>query len=411
MKIAHTSTPVVVLASPHHGGLAVTRSLGRLGIPLFNVDATRWAPALFSRYCRGKFVWDLDSAAPAKSVDRLVSIARGVGRRCILIPTTDQAAIFVSDHGEHLKDWYLFPSQQRAIVHSLCSKKNLWDLARKFRVPTPQTFCPQSRAELLEYLESVELPVMVKGVEGKLKTATGKTKMIIRSRQEARALHCLIEETTARNLIVQEYIPGAEDTVWMFNGYFNKQSECLAAFTGRKLRQCPIYTGVTSLGICQKNEVVEENAKQFMQALGYQGIVDIDFRFDARDGQYKVLDVNPRIGSTFRLFVSNDGMDVARILYLDLTGQPVTPARAQEGRKWMVEDYDLAACFRYRQERKLILREWFRSLSGIRESAFLAKDDPIPMLMMLREDAAELWRRRTLRVAAGRQNPHSNGEV
>jgi D-aspartate ligase len=79
------------------------------------VHATRWAPALFSRYCRGKFVWDLDGAASAKSVERLVSIARKVGRRCILIPTTDSAAIFVSDHAEDLKEWYLFPPQSRWI--------------------------------------------------------------------------------------------------------------------------------------------------------------------------------------------------------------------------------------------------------------------------------------------------------
>ena len=403
MKIASTSTPVVVLASPHHGGLAVTRSLGRLGIPLFNVDASRLAPAFFSRYCRGKFVWDFDGAA---SVEPLVDIARQAGRRCILIPTTDSATIFVADHAEDLKDWYLFPLQSRWIVHSLCSKKCLWDLARKFHVPTPETFCPQSRAELLKYLERVELPVMIKGVEGRLKALTGKNKMNIRTRDEGLEMCQHIEEMTMRNLVVQEFIPGGEDTVWMFNGYFNRRSESLAAFTGRKLRQCPIYTGVTSLGVCQRNDVVEETATRFMRALGYQGIVDIDFRYDTRDGQYKVLDVNPRIGSTFRLFVSEDGMDVARILYLDLTGQPVTPTRAMEGRKWIVEDYDLGACFRYCQERKLNLREWLSSLRGIEESAFLAADDPLPVLMMLREDAAELWRRGAAKAAAGaRPNP------
>ena len=130
-----------------------------------------------------------------------------------------------------------------------------------------------------------------------------------------------------------------------------------------------------------------------MKAAGYQGIVDMDFRYDARDGQYKLLDVNPRIGSTFRLFVSEDGMDVARALYLDLTRQPVPPARLAEGRKWVVEDFDLTASFRYSRDGMLNFREWARSLRGIQESAFFCLDDLAPVLMMLRADISEFFRR------------------
>ena len=44
----------------------------------------------------------------------------------------------------------------------------------------------------------------------------------------------------------------------------------------------------------------------FMQAIGYHGILDIGYRRDQRDGSYKVLDVNPRIGCTFRLFAASE---------------------------------------------------------------------------------------------------------
>lgn len=179
----------------------------------------------------------------------------------------------------------------------------------------------------------------------------------------------------------------------MFNGYFNERSECLVGFTGRKLRQCPVCTGGTSLGVCERNEVVEEIAKRFMKAVGYDGVLDMDFRYDARDGQYKVLDVNPRVGSTFRLFVSEDGMDVARAFYLDLTGQPLKPAAARDGRKWFVEDFDLVASLRYRRDGKLGFPEWLRPFRDLQESAFFALDDPLPMLLMLRSGFSELFRR------------------
>jgi hypothetical protein len=78
-----------------------------------------------------------------------------------------------------------------------------------------------------------------------------------------------------------------------------------------------------------------------MQEIDYSGIVDMGYRYDRRDGKYKLLDVNPRVGATFRLFVGSNGMDVVRALYLNLTGQPVRSGRAREGRKWIVEQSDL----------------------------------------------------------------------
>jgi D-aspartate ligase len=393
MMKTNTRTPVIVLASPHHGGLGVTRSLGRLGIPVFNVESNRWAPALFSRYSRGKFVWDLDTAPPERSVEYLAEVARKLGGRCILIPTTDRTAVFVADHAAALNEWYLFPAQSREQVRALSSKKEMNRLAGMFHIPTPKTLYPQTRADLLECVKSLDFPVMIKAVDCLPRKRDSKAKLIIRTRRDLFEVYDWIGEAAVRDLIVQEYIPGGEDAVWMFNGYFNQRSECLAGFTGKKLRQCPLYTGVASLGICQDNPAVSTAAGRFMQAVGYRGVVDMDFRFDARDGQYKLLDVNPRIGSTFRLFVSEAGMDVARALYLDLTGQPVAPAHAPDGRKWMVEDLDLVAAFRYCRSGRLRVREWLRSLRGIRETAFFAPDDLLPLLLMLRADASELLHR------------------
>jgi amino acid adenylation domain-containing protein len=392
MKV-DTSTPVVVLACPHHGGLGMTRSLGRLGIPVFNVDSTRWAPASFSRYCRGRFVWDLGNSPAEKSVAKLVEVVRKIGRRCVLIPGTDRAALFVAEHAAALESWYVLPAQNRALTHSLCSKKEMLDLAAKHNVATPATIGLETRTERIESLKRIELPVIVKGLDGRARERYRKTKLIIRTRQQLLALYGWVGESDAPGLIAQEYIPGSEDTVWMFNGYFNARSECVAGFTGRKLRQCPVYTGVTSLGICQKNDAVEQAAKRLLTRVGYRGMVDMDFRYDARDGQYKLLDVNPRLGSTFRLFVSTEGLDVARVCYLDLTGQPVSSVHLAEGRKWVVEDFDVVSSLLYMLDGSLRFQDWVKSFLGVQESAFFAWDDLLPVLLMLRADAAQLIRR------------------
>ena len=63
-----TSAPVLVLGSARHGGLGLTRSLGRLGVSVYVVDADPDAPAFHSTYCRGKFVWDIDRVPVSDSV-------------------------------------------------------------------------------------------------------------------------------------------------------------------------------------------------------------------------------------------------------------------------------------------------------------------------------------------------------
>jgi predicted ATP-grasp superfamily ATP-dependent carboligase/ubiquinone/menaquinone biosynthesis C-methylase UbiE len=379
-----TSTPVLVLtASPPahrapHGGLGILRSLGRLGVPVYTVDSDPRRPASYSRYLRGRFVIDLVTADPDATVEYLLEVGKRIGSRAILIPTWDDMAVLVSDHFEALSERFDFPQQPDGLARSLAGKKDMYLLARRHSIPTPEASFPSSVEEVRSFAATATFPVMLKGIAGyRLQERTGRKMVIVDNAGELVRLYQEMEDPADPNLMLQEYIPGGDDAVWMFNGYFNHESDCLVGFTGRKLRQTPVYTGATSLGICLKNDVVEETTRRWMKELGYRGVLDIGYRYDARDGQYKVLDVNPRIGGTFRLFVARNGTDVARALYLDMTGQPVPVAELVEGRKWM-DERDVISCLHYRRDHRLTLRQWASSLKGVRETIYFARDDLAP---------------------------------
>jgi D-aspartate ligase len=389
-----TSTNVLLLSSVYHGGLAITRTLGRLGVAVYVVAADTWAPAVFSKYCRGRFVWDFNRAPREHSLAFLAAIGRKLGRRAILIPTADTTALFVAAHADPLREWFLFPQVPFDLTHSLCSKKKMYFLARSVGVATPNTFFPASRQDVLAFAEEARFPIMLKAIEDRrAKNPAARKKVIVREKQQLLEHYTIMEDPRHPNLVLQEYIPGGEDASWMFNGYFGQNSECLFGLAGKKIRQYRPSVGITSLGVCQPNATVVETTKAFMKAIKYRGILDIGYRYDARDGLYKVFDVNPRIGCTFRLFVSDNGMDVARALYLDLTGQPVVAGHDLPGRKWMAEDIDLATSFYYWRDGKLTLREWLRSFQGLQESSFLAWDDLHPMLSICLCDFRHLFRR------------------
>lgn len=348
LLVRDTSTPALVLGSAHHGALAITRSLGRLGVRVYNLDKSRWAPAFSSRYCRESLVWNLEEAPPSHSVDYLLEIARRIGRPCVLIPITDAASLFLADHANVLRESFLFPKQDPGLVRALYNKKLMHRLAAGLDIPSASVFFPQSLDGLREYLASAKFPLVLKATDGIRMEQRGlPTKAILHNRGELQKILELLEDSDLPDVMLQEYIPGGPESVWMFDGYFDEDSECLFGMTGRKLRQYPAYTGASSLAVCAPNETVEKTTRRFMKAIGYRGVLDIGFRFDQRDGLYKVLDVNPRVGTSFRLFTDEGGLDVVRALYLHLTGQPVLGGKASWGRRWIVEDLDMMSTVRY----------------------------------------------------------------
>jgi D-aspartate ligase len=387
MRTTPGAVPAVILKFDpnvyHHGALGIVRSLGRLGVPVHAVQEDRWAPMGRSRYLRGRFPWPQASDHGA-TLEQLMSWGSRMTSRAVLIPTDDIASIFVADHAGVLEQFYRFPRQEPGVARALCSKAELYHLCKQHGVPTPEVWFPTSRDDVRAISAQATYPLVLKAINPwLLDHATRRPSVVIAN--DAEELHDLydrLEDPQKPNLMVQEYIPGGADSVWMFNGYLDQSSEMLVHFTGQKIRQHPPYTGMTTLGVCRANAEVEATSERFLKSLGYKGIVDMGYRYDARDGQYKLLDVNPRIGATFRLFVGTSGIDVARALYADLTGGSVDGSATREGRRWLVENYDVVSSVRYVRDGALSLAEWRRSFEDVDEAAWFAADDPLPFVVM-----------------------------
>lgn len=378
----NNSVPVVVIAPGYHGH-GIARSLGRLGVPVYGVHADHRSPAARSRYWRENFYWDINKASPEESVDWLLGLTREIGSRSILIPTDDYSCILVADHAVALKEGFLFPNQPAGLARSLSSKQKMYYLCKKYSIPTPETVFPRCRDDVIEFLNETTFPVMLKGIDTvALFKQTGKRMVVVEDGESLLKQYDELETPEAPNLMLQEYIPGGSELVWMFDGYFDDESNCLLGITGKKIRQYPAYSGVTSLGVCVANEVVEGQTSDFMKAIGYRGILDLGYKYDVKTDQYKLLDVNPRIGTTFRLFVDTNGMDVARALYLDLTGQTFVTGESREGRKWVVENFDLVSSPSYCRHGRLGIRGWIGSYRGVEEASWFARDDLAPFFSM-----------------------------
>jgi D-aspartate ligase len=383
MEVRDTSLPVLVLKTEDYGSLGVMRSLGRLGIPMYGVHPTRWPITAFSRYCRKVFTLDVETIPAEQSVDSLLEIAGRIGSRPLLIATNDATTLFVARNASRLKEGFLFPDNPTQVVWSLYNKKEMYFLAKRLSIPTAETVFPESRAHVLEFCEKAQFPVMLKASDGiSVSRRTREKMLIVKSKEDLIRHYDAMEDASNPSLMIQEYIPGTDATVWMFDGYFDENSECRFGMTARKIHQTPVYTGMTALGVCLPCAEIEEATRALVKAVGYKGILDIGYRYDKRDRTFKLLDVNPRLGASFRLFVAKDGMDVARAQYLHVTGQPIPVSEMCVGRKWIVEDRDLVSCVKYYRHGVLTPRDWLASYAGIQECAWFASDDVKPFLRM-----------------------------
>lgn len=378
----NTNTPVLILGCKL-GGLAIMRSLGVLKVPIFGVDGETDAPGFLSKYCRGRVVMKLETGKANQYLEAILRIGWDLGKGTILIPTSDDLQVFVADNRDALSDTFRFPNNDVDLIKALVSKQGMHKLAVQHGVPTPSIYFPHHLEDVEHFSKDTKYPVMLKGIDGnRLQARTGKKMLVVRSRDELLENYRLMEDPDQPNLMIQEYIPGDDDQIFIFNGYFDEKSECLAAFTGHKIRQYPVHVGCASLGICTWNEKVAKITEDFMKDLGYRGILDIGYRWDPRDGLYKVLDINPRIGQAFRLFVAENGMDVVRVLYRDLGGEEVGLINPREGRKWIIEDYDIESSLDYYREGTLSFRAWLKSFKGLEEGAWFSWRDPVPFLMI-----------------------------
>ena len=193
--------------------------------------------------------------------------------------------------------------------------------------------------------------------------------------------------------MVQEYLPPETSQDWIFQGYFNARSECLLGFTGVKHRAWPPGFGLTTFASTVANHTLAATAIEFCRRVRYCGIVDMDWRLDQRDGEYRLLDCNPRVGAQFRLFENTAGIDVVRAMHLDLTGHPV-PTGPMVSRSFVVENLDLASRLTGPRPRRACDPGHDRV-----ERAWFATDDVLPFVSMAIRQLGPVYKRVRPRLA------------
>ncbi|MFD0274852.1 ATP-grasp domain-containing protein [Kitasatospora sp. NPDC127111] len=359
-----------------HVSLGVTRSLGRLGVPVHAMVEDRFTPSAVSRYLTGRLVLPTTGFEDQEElVAALLRIGRTIGRRSVAVAVGDEAAVLLAEHADRLAPYFLLPPVPSGLPRRLASKQELERICRRYGVRTPRTCTPGDRDELLAQARWLGYPLVLKNREAwtRLRAPVVHHTTVVRDQRE---LLASCPSGGSPSVVLQEYIPAESAEDWFTQLYCDTAGVPRLVFTGHKLRSWPPGAGAASRASALPNPVVADLAAGLCRSIGYTGIADLDWRFDHRDGHYKLVDFNPRVGSQFRLFETVQGLDVVRALYLDLTGGHLPDGPQRHGRTFVLGQLDVpsAAVTAWRLRR---LPPAVLPRPGL-ERAWFSRDDPAP---------------------------------
>jgi D-aspartate ligase len=396
------ATPAVVTPLDEHMGLDIARSLGRRGIKVFGIDPDSTAVGRKSKYCQLSVCPD-PTESVADYVQFLVDWSRKMGEKPVLFPVSDTTALLCSMERAQLEPHFEFVMPDHATMVALSTKLDLATAAQKCGIPAPLTIKAENADQVRRVADEIDYPALLKPIESSFWHAprissllresalSGKAKVWLCHNAEELTQAYLQISALDERLIIQEAIPGPDASLLYISFYLDRQSRPLATFAGRKLRVLPIGFGSASYVRSVFDPALEELALKFLTEMRYQGLGGLEFKKDARDGQYKLIEFNARFGMWDGLGV-RCGVDLPYIAYCDALRRPVeTPPTYGTGTIWVDLQRDIRAFWMYRKRGQLTLRQWLGSLRGEKMWAIYSKNDWRPGLAFTSHLIKLLW--------------------
>jgi D-aspartate ligase len=318
--------------------------------------------------------------------------------RAVLFPCSDDWTRAISELPGSLKQRFPASVSDVGVIQTMTDKWRFSELVDCLDIPRPRTLRANSMAELSSLDEADFRDMFLKPIDSQEFSRRNNVKAF-RLEGKQHALEIMEQVTQAGGsgfpILLQEYIPGPPTKYFLVDGFVDRNRQIRAFIARRRLTQYPPYFGNSSRSETIPLDEVRsavESVKKLWAAVNYRGIFDAEFKYDDRDGQFKILEVNARPW-WFVEFATRCGADLCRMAYTDALGLPVATAGNYDvGRRCVYLTYDLAAHLGTEPGLSGVFR-WLKSFRGIEDIVF-RWDDPWPGLHSLLSALKNYRRRR-----------------
>jgi predicted ATP-grasp superfamily ATP-dependent carboligase len=298
----------------------------------------------------------------------------------VLYPTREELVAAISNNREELSRIFRVPTPPWETVKWAWDKRNTYRLAQELHIPTPITHYPKN-VEELDDLVGLTPPFAIKpAIKEHFIYATKAKAWRANNHAELRTLYQKASELAGDGeIMVQELIPGGGSQQFSYCAFF-RNGEALGKMTVRRRRQHPLEFGRASTYVESVDiPLLEELSERFLRAINYYGLVEVEYKLDPRDSQYKLLDVNARTWG-YHSLGARAGVDFSYMLFADQVGLPVTPCRGPSGVSWVRTTTDFPAALTGILSGDTSVMSYLRSIRNCNVEAVFSPEDPLPGL-------------------------------
>jgi predicted ATP-grasp superfamily ATP-dependent carboligase len=359
--------------------------LASRAIPTYVVGAPRGDMIASSRWYRPaprQIDETSDSARLAEYLDALPL------ERAVLLPCTDAWTRAVAGLPPELRERYPASVPARPVVEDFVDKDRFRALMTRLDLARPRCVTLNDVGDLAGVSDSEIESGFLKPTDSQLFSSRFEGKGFwARDRDEAGRL--IVEARAAGvELMLQEWVPGDPSHNVLIDCFVDRHGKIAGLLARRKIRREPPLLGNTASAVTiPLSEVAEPVAavRTIIKALGHRGVFSAEFKYDARDGQFKILEVNARL-FWYVTHTAAAGIDLAWMSYLDALEFPVPLVSAyRTGIFGIYEINDAVALKRSwqggRRQVGPVMRPWL-----IGHRALFWWSDPGPALMELQAD-------------------------
>jgi predicted ATP-grasp superfamily ATP-dependent carboligase len=388
-KINPIEQPAAVVFNCHITGLEVVRSLGKRGVPTIALDRDDKGYGLHSRYTTvaGKCPYPLDDERGF--INLLLEIGATLNKKAVLFPCLDEWVFAVARHRKELDRFFTLPFSDIEIIERILDKNLLYKKCEERGIPIPKTYYVGEQTPE-QIAEQISFPCIVKPALQREFTNEFGDKVFRAENRDQFLNLCL--RAAHHPLLVQEIVGAGVDSFYSLGSYIGSDGQAKGVFVGRKLEQYPPDFGTGCLVDSRYVPEIVERGVDILKQFGYQGISEVEFIYDERDKDYKLLDINTRAWKWIGLPIRT-GVDLVWLAYSDAVTGKVDPAgRQTEGTKWVwLKDYiQLRRQQTGKPEATLTDQDWFELIAGNGDTsesivpAVFSNDDPAPAVQMIK---------------------------
>lgn len=214
--------------------------------------------------------------------------------KLIFYPTSDVHLEILSRLSKQFREHCFFPFNMENLEQSL-DKYVQYSYCNQIGIPFPTSSAINSVSDL-DKLLGLSFPLILKPRKRRPAESFVFRNIQINNESDVNhhkdnLIHLL---KNGIQFVASDIIPGDDSTIYAYTAYRARSGEIINEWIGKKLTQFPDCFGVFSSARNEAPEIIRQYGRALIQAMDLHGIVQPEFKYDSRDGDYKLMEINLR---------------------------------------------------------------------------------------------------------------------